>query len=271
MSSLTKLKPRVRLSSRTSPANTKVSAQIFERAYKILDLLARSPQALMLKDIAENCDLHPSTTHRILADLCLGGFVEHLDNGKYQLGLRLLELGAIVKDRLNIRQVAAPIMQWLHEQTQQTVNLSVRQGDEIVYIERTENARSGMHVLRPIGGRAPLHLTSVGKLYLAAADPRLIDSYVLRTALPGKTVNSLTNLIDLQQDLAFVREYGYARDNEELELGVRCIAAAVYDHSGSLVAGLSISAPADRMQDSWCSLLMQAAASISSSLGYGHL
>ncbi len=271
MAYTTRSKPRVRLSSSTSPANTKVSAQIFERAYKILDLLSKSQQALMLKEIAERCDLHPSTTHRILADLCLGGFVEHLDSGKYQLGLRLLELGAIVKDRLNVRQVAAPMMQWLHEQTQQTVNLSVRQGDEIVYIERTENSRSGMHVLRPIGGRAPLHLTSVGKLYLAAADPRLIESYVLRTGLQGKTINSLTSLVDLQQELAFVREYGYARDNEELEIGVRCIAAAIYDHTGGLVAGLSISAPVDRMQDSWCSLLMQAAANISSSLGYGRL
>lgn len=271
MSLSPKIKPRVRLSSSTLPTNNKVSAQIFERAYAILDLLASSPQALMLKEIAVSCQLHTSTTHRILADLCLGGFVEHLDNGKYQLGLRLLELGAIVKDRLNVRQVAAPMMQWLHEQTQQTVNLSVRQGDEIVYIERTENPRSGMHVLRPIGGRAPLHLTSVGKLYLAAADPRLIESYVLRTGLNGKTINSLTNLAVLQKDLAFVREYGYARDNEELELGVRCIAAAIYDHTGSLVAGLSISAPVDRMQDGWSGLLMQAAASISSSLGYGRL
>ncbi|ETD70969.1 IclR family transcriptional regulator [Pelistega indica] len=264
-----KIKSRVRLSTRTAPPANKVSAQVFERAYTILNLLAATPQPLSLKEIAESCQLHTSTAHRILGDLCIGGVLEHLDNGKYQLGLRLLELGAIVKDRLNIRQVAAPMMQWLHEQTQQTINLSVRQGDEIVYIERTESARSGMHVLRPIGGRALLHLTSVGKLYLAAADPRLIESYALRTGLPGKTKNSLAAIEDLQKDLKFVHQYGYARDNEELELGVRCIAAAIYDYSGNLVAGLSISAPVERMQDSWASLLMQAAASISTSLGYG--
>lgn len=263
------LRPKAGLSDSILPLRKKMSAQLFERAFTILDILSVHGEALTLKDIALHCHLHRSTTHRILADLCVGGLVDQLANGRYQLGLRFLALGAIVKERLNIRQVASPTMQWLHQETGQTVNLSVRQGDEIVYIERTENERSGMHVLRPIGGRAPLHLTSVGKLYLAAVDRRLVHSYALRTGLPGKNNNSLTSIEGLERDLNFVRQYGYACDNQELEIGVNCIAAGIRDHSGELVAGLSISAPVERMQDKWVSLLLQATASISSSLGYG--
>lgn len=264
-------KHRVRLNENPSPCANKMSAQLFERAFGIIDLVAQHQQPLLLKEIVSLTGLHTSTAHRILSDLVLAGFLEHLDSGHYQLGLRLLELGAIVKDRLNIREVAMPAMQWLHQETEQTINLSVRQGDEIVYIERTESSRSGMQVVRAIGGRAPLHLTSVGKLFLAAAEPRLIKSYASRTGLPGATPNSIITLHRLEQEIALVRQYGFARDNEELEIGVRCIAAAVHDNTGKLVAGLSISAPIERMQESWGGLLIRAAANISSSLGYGRL
>ena len=264
-------KPRVRLSDNPSPSANKMSAQLFERAFAIIDLVAQHSQPLLLKEIVSLTGLHTSTAHRILSDLVIAGFLEHLDTGHYQLGLRLLELGSIVKERLNIREVAMPAMQWLHEETEQTVNLSVRQGDDIVYIERAESSRSGMQVFRAIGGRATLHLTSVGKLFLAAAEPRLLKSYASRTGLPGATVNSIVTLDRLEQELGLVRQFGFARDNEELELGVRCIAAAVHDNTGKLVAGLSISAPAERMQESWGGLLIRAAATISSSLGYGRM
>lgn len=262
-------KSRVRLNDNPSPNANKMSAQLFERAFTIINTVAQHQQPLSLKEIVALTALHTSTAHRILSDLVIAGFLEHIDSGHYQLGLRLLELGSLVKDRLNIREVAMPTMQWLHQETGQTVNLSVRQGDDIVYIERTESPRSGMHVFRAIGGRAPLHLTSVGKLFLAAADPRLLKSYASRTGLPGATKNSITTLEGLEKELTLVRQFGFARDNEELEIGVRCIAASIYDNNAMLIAGLSISAPADRMQESWGGLLIRASATISSSLGYG--
>ena len=147
-------------------------------------------------------------------------------------------------------------------------NLSLRQGDEIVYIERSYSERSGMQVVRAIGGRAPLHLTSSGKYFLAYEDPRLVRSYATRTGLAGHTRNSITDLTKLERELSMVRARGFARDNEELELGVRCIAAGVRDDSGRVVAGLSVSAPADRMQDDWIEDLLTTAARISSRLGH---
>ena len=226
----------------------------------------RSP--VSLKDLAGRTRLHPSTAHRILNDLVTARFVDRAEPGTYQLGMRLLELGNLVKARLNVRDAALGPMRELHRATAQPVNLSIRQGDEIVYIERAVSERSGMQVVRAVGGRAPLHLTSVGKLFLAADDTKLVRAYASRTGLAGHTRNSITELVRLERELALVKARGYARDNEELELGVRCVAAGIRDDMGKLVAGLSISAPADFVQDDWIDLLCRTAAQISSALGY---
>jgi DNA-binding IclR family transcriptional regulator len=182
--------------------------------------------------------------------------------------MRLLELGNLVKGRLNVRDAALAPMRDLHKLIQQPVNLSMRQGDEIVYIERAYSERSGMQVIRAIGGRAPLHLTSVGKLFLAADDVQRVRAYATRTGLAGHTKNSFTQLAALERELAKVRLDGHANDNEELELGVRCMAAGIVDDQGKLIAGLSISAPAGRLDEAWLSKLKATAQVISEILGY---
>ena len=156
--------------------NASPAIQVLERTFALLDVLASHQDPVSLKEISEKTGLHPSTAHRILNDLTLGRLVDRPEAGTYRLGMRLLELGNLVKARLNVRDAALNPMRDLHRQIHQPVNLSVRQGDEIVYIERAYSERSGMQVVRAIGGRAPLHLTSVGKLFLALEDlPRLRD------------------------------------------------------------------------------------------------
>lgn len=246
----------------------KTAIQVIERMVALLDALAEQPDAVSLKELSGRTGLHPSTAHRILNDLVTARLVDRPEAGAYQLGMRLLELGNLVKARLNVRDAAMGPMRELHRATGQPVNLSIRQADEIVYVERAVSERSGMQVVRAVGGRAPLHLTSVGKLFLAADDARAIRAYATRTGLAGNTRNSITDLSRLERELALVRARGYARDNEELELGVRCIAAGVRDDSGKLVAGLSISAPADFVQDDWIDLLCRTAGQISAALGY---
>lgn len=223
---------------------------------------------MSLKEISEKTGLHPSTTHRILNDLTVGRYVERPETGSYRLGMRLLELGNLVKARLSVRDAALVPMRELHKLIQQPVNLSMRQGDEIVYVERAYSERSGMQVVRAIGGRAPLHLTSVGKLFLAMDDPQRVRAYATRTGLSGQTRNSITQLPILERELSKARQYGIARDNEELELGVRCMAAGIYDNQSELVAGLSISAPADRLDEGWLPKLEATANEISMALGY---
>ena len=114
----------------------KPAIQVFERMFLLVDILAKRSQALTLKELSELADLHPSTTHRILKDLILGRYVERQGTSAYRLGLRFLELGNLVKSRLDVREAALVPMRALHDKIGQPVNLSVRQGDTIVYIDR---------------------------------------------------------------------------------------------------------------------------------------
>jgi DNA-binding IclR family transcriptional regulator len=250
------------------PGTVVPTIQVIERLFSLMNVLASREDSISLKEISEKTGLHPSTAHRILNDLTIGRFVDRPEPGSYRLGMRLLELGNMVKARLNVRDAALAPMRDLHKLIQQPVNLSMRQGDEIVYIERAYSERSGMQVVRAIGGRAPLHLTSVGKLFLSVDEPMKVRSYATRTGLHGNTKNSITQLPILERELSKVRQYGIARDNEELELGVKCIAAGIYDDQGKLLAGLSISAPADRLDEAWLQKLQDTAEGISRALGY---
>jgi DNA-binding IclR family transcriptional regulator len=249
------------------PTTAEPTVQVIGRMFTLLEILAAREEPVSLKEISEKSGLHPSTAHRILNDLAVGRFVDRPVSGSYRLGMRLLELGNLVKARLSVRDAALAPMRELHRQIQQPVNLSVRQGDEIIYIERAYSERSGMQVVRAIGGRAPLHLTSTGKLFLAADDAQRVRAYASRTGLPGHTQNSITQLAVLERELSKARQYGVARDNEELELGVRCMAAGIYDDQGKLIAGLSISAPANRLDEAWLPKLQATAQEISNSLG----
>src|SRR5665647_282716 len=253
-----------------SSITTPPTVQVIERMFMLMNVLASREEAISLKEISEKTGLHPSTTHRLLNDLATGRFVDRSQPGCYRLGMRLLELGNLVKGRLNVRDAALLPMRELHRAIQQPVNLSMRQGDEIVYIERTFSERSGMQVVRAIGGRAPLHLTSTGKLFLAADDAQRVRAYATRTGLAGHTKNSITQLPVLERELSKARQYGNARDNEELELGVRCMAAGIYDDQNRLIAGLSISAPAGRLEEGWLPKLQATANEISAALGYKH-
>jgi DNA-binding IclR family transcriptional regulator len=246
----------------------KTAIQVIERMMNLLDVLETFDEPCSLKILAEVTGLHPSTAHRILNDMVACRLVDRSEGGSYRLGLRLLELGTLVKARLSVRDAAQLPMRALHKLTNQTVNLSVRQGDEIVYIDRTYSERSGMQVVRAIGGHAPLHLTSVGKLFLAQDDTSRVRAYATRTGLAGHTRNSITQIGDLEKELAEVIRNGSANDDEELELGVSCMAAGIYDDSGNLVAGLSLSAPTDRLQRDWNKPLLETALQISKGIGF---
>ena len=252
----------------TSKEGQTPAIQVIERMFSLLDALAAHQDPVSLKLLSERTGLHPSTAHRILNDLAIGRFVDRPEAGSYRLGMRLLELGNLVKARLDVRDAAIGPMRELHKLTLQPVNLSVRQGDEIVYIERTYSERSGMQVVRAVGGRAPLHLTSVGTLFLAHEEPQRVRAYAARTGLSGHTRNSITDFTRLERELTQVRQSAIARDDEELELGVRCLAAGIYADPNRLVAGLSVSAPADRLEESWAERVKSTAAQISQALGH---
>ncbi len=252
----------------SSPAKNTGTIQVIERMMSLLDALAATPDAASLKQLAQVTELHPSTAHRILAAMSAARFVERQDAGTYRLGIRLLELGGIVKSRINMREVALPFMQELHEKIGEAINLGSRHDDEIVYLERTSSGRALVRVVYLVGGRAPLHLTSLGKLFLAAESPQQVRDYAKRTGLPGKTPHSLTTLGALEKELDKVRRHGVAYDDEEAEIGLKCVAAPIHDDEGSVVAALSVSAPADRHDPDWARQVKLTADAVSRTLGY---
>ena len=255
-------------SDRLSANGAKNPIQVIERMMKLLDVLSRYPGTVSLKQLAQQSELHPSTAHRILGAMTASGFVEKRDAGSYRLGIRLLELGNVVKSRISIRELAMPQMQRLHEATGESVNLGIRQGDEIVYVERTSSGRSAVRIVHVIGARAPLHTTATGKLFLAEDSVQRVREYAKRTGLPATTPNSIVSLPLLERELDRVRRHGLAFDMDEEETGVRCIAAGIHDDSGALVAGLSLSTPAERFNPDRATSILQTAEEISVALGY---
>jgi DNA-binding IclR family transcriptional regulator len=249
-------------------SESKNSIQVIGRMTSLLDELSRHPETVALKTLAQATKLHPSTAHRILTALVSAGMVERVEQGSYRLGIRLLELGNLVKARISVREQALPFMRRLHSATGEAVNLSVRRDDEIVYVERTSSGRALMRVVNIVGARAPLHITAVGKMFLLEDGAAGLRAYAERTRLPAQTRNSLTSIPALDKELEKVRRQGFALDMEEAELGVRCIGAGIRDDSGALVAGLSVSAPAERMKTAWAALVKETAEQISRAIGY---
>ena len=246
----------------------KSSIQVIERMMSLLDALARHAAPANLKQLAAETKLHPSTAHRILNVMVRNRVVDRIEPGTYRLGIRLLELGSLVKSRISVRQEALPHMQTLHQELGETVNLSVRHDDEVIYIERTSGSNSIMRVVHIIGARAPLHITAVGKIFLAEDGPEKSVEYARRTGLPKFTDNTLTNADGLAKELEKIRRQGYAFDDEEAEKGVSCIGAGIYNDEGRLVAGLSVSAPSDRLNKAWAARVRQTAEKISRAIGY---
>jgi len=244
------------------------SIQVLDRAAAILDLLAELDQSATLKLVAAETELHPSTAYRILASLAGHNLVDRDSSGQYRLGARLLRWGDRVRSRLDLRAEARPVMEWLRDQVGETVNLTQREGDEVVYIERITATKHAVRVEQVIGSRAPLHVTAVGKLMLGDQGEAAVREYAQRTGLPRYTDNTVTVVESLIAEAIRAASDGYAYDMEEAEIGVGCIGVVIRDSTGAAVAGLSISAPIERWRQEWVDLVRKSGLGISAALGY---
>lgn len=246
------------------PANT--SIQVVERISHLLDAIASNGQRSTLKVLSAETGLHPSTAFRILKSLMQFGLVERAGDN-YRIGRKLLHLSRHVPGGWELKEEAEPVMEELRDEIGETVNLTVAEGDEVVYIGRVLSNRI-MRVEQLIGSRAPLHVTAVGKLMLGESGEAACRAYADRTGLPSFTPNTIIDIDTLLRCTGEVRDAGYALDNEEAELGVGCIGVLVRDASGRMVAGLSISSPIERRQDRWIPKVIAAGRRISERLGY---
>lgn len=241
------------------------SIQVIDRAASLMEAITTHADNSNLKVLSAETGLHPSTAFRILGSLVAVGFVERDSAGHYFIGRTISQLANSARRDVDLREIARPVMEQLRDQISDSVNLTVREGDEVIYIERATPNRM-MRVEQVIGSRAPLHVTAVGKLMLGELGDEFVKAYSERTGLKAYTTHTCADINTLKENIHTSSAQGFAYDDEEAEIGVGCIGVLIYDSKGDVAGGLSVSAPIERRQDEWAGLLKQAAKSISEKL-----
>ena len=226
------------------------NVQAIEKGCKILDLLSRGNGSYSIREISHALKLPKPTIHRILHTLCSLGFVlQDPDSKEYFLGFRLVELGQAVLNRIDFRKEAEPFLNNLANRIQETVHLAQLDDGKIVYLDKVEKigVPTGLRMASRIGARNYAHSSALGKVLLAFSPKDKLKEIYKRKGLPNLTENTITKLHQFQKHLTQVRSQGYAIDDEENEKGIRCVAAPVKDHTGEVIAAISISGPTVRM------------------------
>ncbi|MFM1651728.1 IclR family transcriptional regulator [Brevibacillus sp. B_LB10_24] len=232
------------------------SVQSVDRALYVLELLKENVDGLGITELAHRMGLAKSTVHRLLTSLKNQGYVRQDPQSEcYLLGLKLIELGSVVSQSLEIRKIANPIMNQLVLETGETSHLVLLQEGEVVYIEKIESPYT-IRMYSLIGKRAPVHCTGVGKAIIAHIPEEEVRKIVEQKGLPRFTANTITSFDELIANLQEIRERGYSLDEEEHEPGIYCVAAPILNHSGQPVAGLSVSGPTMRMDEEKIRLCM---------------
>ncbi|MGW6449015.1 IclR family transcriptional regulator [Lentzea sp. NPDC055074] len=238
-----------------------------EKTLAVLEALADHTR---ITDIARVTGLPKSTVHRLLQTMVDRGFATPGSDG-YLTGPRVLALAGKVLRPLDTVERARPSLRALQESTDCTVHLAVLFGDELVYVDKFEADRPYRMASR-MGMSLPAHGTAIGKAVLASLSASELEAYVTRTGLPGRTPRTITSPARLMSQLTRVRRSRFALDDEENEVGVRCVGSAIRDHSGAVIGGLSASSLA--LEHSLSELIalgprvLRAADEVSAALGW---
>ena len=242
-----------------------------DRVLRVLEVFHPNERDLSLSEIADRLVLPRSSVHRLLAALLTHGFVERdPTTRRYRLGIRLFEIGSTAIHERGLHSAAHPVLETLATATGETCHLAVLSGAEAVYVYKIDGTSSFSMTSR-VGGHAPCHATSIGKVLMAWAGEDLFRQ-VVSTGLRSFTSHTLSDATALEAELGRVRTEGYALDLEEYEEGLRCAAAPVRDHAGQVVAAIGIAGPGHRLTDENLRRLIpsvtSAATTISRNLGY---
>lgn len=246
------------------------SVQTLERALSLLSLLSRSEKAT-LTELALRAGVPPSSAHRLLTTLQAARYVEFDEpTGDWSVGVEAFRAGAAFLRRTRVAEAGREAMRALVEQTGESANLAVPDGPEVVFVGQVETAQPVRAFFAP-GMRAHMHASGIGKALLAAMGRAAAERLLLKSGLPEFTPKTLTSPQALFDDLEAIRARGWSLDDEERYLGMRCVAAPVWNHHGEAVAGVSISGPAARLSPeataAFGPLVRRAAASITERIG----
>jgi DNA-binding IclR family transcriptional regulator len=248
--------------------------QSVERVLNILEIMAAAGTPITVTELSDKVKLKISTVHRLLSTLLHRGYVEQGDDNKYRLGFKLMEIGNAVIYYSDIRSVARPYLEKLVERCNETVNLAILDGADVVYIDQVESTNLIIvKMLAQVGNRGPVHCTSSGKVLLAFLPPEKLEETVSTLDLVKYTNETITDSNNLRKELKRIREDGYAVDWGEREEHVRCVAAPIFNYEDKVVASVSISGPSTRittyyMKNELVDLIRETAKRISKKMGY---
>lgn len=235
------------------------------RVLALLDAFTAERPELTLTEISRRTGMPLSTTHRLVGELAGWGALERADDGRYRIGLRLWEVGALAPRGLGLRESAMPFLEDLYAVTKQNVQLGVLDGTEVVYLERL-SGRGAVNVITRVGGRLPLHATGVGLVLLAHSSTELQEQ-VLAGPLQRFTNKTISHPDELRRVLAEVRRTGVAVSDRQIELIALSVAAPVRGRRGDVVAALSIVVPSEHDSRAYVPVVRAAARGISRVLG----
>jgi len=250
----------------------KYPIKVLNKSLSILEILLQNDSAMNMIELSEKLGFYPSTTHRILDTLKHWGYVEQDSHTqKYQLGLKVLELGMAKLHQMDLVREAIPYLKELVNQCNETVHLGVLEEGKVLYLAKEESSQT-IRMISYVGKRAPLHCTALGKVLLTYLSTEKRKKILGEKVLPRLTENTITDKKELEKELGKVREQGFSLDREENEKDVRCIAAPIRNYQGEVIAAVSISGPAFRIdvstENSLKKDLIKTSKEISERLGY---
>ena len=246
--------------------------KVLDKSLSVLELLLQKGSPMNMTELSKKLGFYTSTIHRILDTLKHWGYVEQDPHTqKYQLGLKALELGMAKLHQMDLVREATPYLKELVKQCNETVHLGVLGEGEVLYLAKEESSQT-IRMISYVGRRAPLHCTALGKVLLAYLPEGERKKILGKKVLPQLTENTITGKRELEKELGKVREQGFALDREENEKDVRCVAAPIRNYQGEVIAALSISSPAFRIdkniQNNLKNALIETSEKISKRLGY---
>ncbi|MCL4371329.1 MAG: IclR family transcriptional regulator [Chloroflexi bacterium] len=247
------------------------SVQSVQKAISILKAFSIQEPELGVNELSRRVGLHKSTVSRLLSTLEHAALVERNPvTDKFCLGVGLIPLAGLVISHADVRRAARAPLRWLAETTEETINLAVLDGEQVINVEQIPSSRLVKNI-GWVGRRSPLHCTSTGKVLLAHMPEGKVDS-VLAGPLTSFTPSTITDPIRLREELTKIRDGGFAVGHEELEEGLNAVAAPVRDYEGRVVAAVSVSGPSYRVSPdrfpALSGLAKEAANRIASQLGY---
>jgi len=247
-------------------------AKILEKGLNLLEELAQSAEGMTAVELASSIRVHKTSVYRYLNTFLNAGYIQNNGDGHYHLGNKILELGSQMLRRMPLRETAHPFLVELNDDTRMTVHLCVLDRQDVVYIDKIESHRT-LPIMSRIGSRAPAYCTGVGKALLSGLPTDQVVSLLREATLERRTPNTITDPLQLLEEIKTTAERGYAIDNGEHEEGIKCFAAPIKEYGGDVVGAVSLTGlkrefDSSEESEKMIATVTKTATEISRALGY---